>query len=218
MPGEIVPAGTHSGRGPQQFGMRASHADRDRVAELLRVAAGDGRLTPGELDERLEAALSARTLGELAGLTADLPPVSISADGVVTEVKDVLRIDQRWSAVRREGRWVVPRRLELFVEWCDVTLDFTRAVITQDTLRIDLDMEGKTLTLITGPGVVVDSDALALEFSRVRNDRAPDSGGPVALRVELVGRKRHGRIVVRQPRRTAGQWLLRKPVAPPPGG
>ncbi|MFG2911859.1 DUF1707 domain-containing protein [Kitasatospora sp. NPDC048298] len=209
MPGEIVPAGTQAGRG-QQSAMRASHADRDRVAELLRVAAGDGRLTPDELDERLEVALSARTLGELAGLTADLPAVSVSADGVVAEVKDVLRIDQRWSRVRREGRWVVPRRLELSVEWCDVTLDFTQAVITQDTLRIDLEMEGKTLTLITRPGIVVDSDGLALEFSRVRNRRAPDSGVPTTLRVELVGTKRHGRVVVRQSRGTAGRWLPRR--------
>ncbi|MFJ7905943.1 DUF1707 domain-containing protein [Kitasatospora sp. NPDC096204] len=206
MPGEIVPAGTQAGHGPQSA-LRASHADRDRVAELLRVAAGDGRLTPDELDERLEVALSARTLGELAGLTADLPAVSVSADGVVAEVKDVLRIDQRWSPVRREGRWVVPRRLELVVEWCDVTLDFTQAVITQDTLRIDLDMEGKTLTLITRPGIVVDSDGLALEFSRVRDRRAPDSGVPTTLRVELVGTKRHGRVVVRQPRRTTGRRL-----------
>ena len=56
-----------------QAGLRASHVDRDRVVELLRVAAGDGRLTAGELDGRLEAALTARTYGELAALTTDLP-------------------------------------------------------------------------------------------------------------------------------------------------
>jgi Domain of unknown function (DUF1707) len=53
--------------------LRASHEDRDRVVDVLRVAAGDGRLSAEELDARLESALSARTLGELAGLTADLP-------------------------------------------------------------------------------------------------------------------------------------------------
>lgn len=41
--------------------------------EILQVAAGDGRLTAAELDERLDAALSARTTGDLARLTADLP-------------------------------------------------------------------------------------------------------------------------------------------------
>lgn len=53
--------------------LRASHDDRDRVVELLRVAAGDGRLTAEELDERLELAMTARTYGELARLVSDLP-------------------------------------------------------------------------------------------------------------------------------------------------
>src|ERR1700743_1271617 len=54
--------------------LRVSHEDRDRVAEALRVAAGDGRLSAGELDERLERALTARTYDDLAVLVADLPP------------------------------------------------------------------------------------------------------------------------------------------------
>ena len=54
-------------------GQRASDADRERVAERLRVAAGEGRLTAEELEERLERALSARTEEELTPLLADLP-------------------------------------------------------------------------------------------------------------------------------------------------
>ena len=50
-----------------------SDADRERVAERLRVAAGEGRLTPAELEERLERAFSARTDAELEPLVADLP-------------------------------------------------------------------------------------------------------------------------------------------------
>ena len=64
-------AGEPSGPGASRE-VRASDADRDRVADVLCAAAGDGRLTAGEFDERLEAALSSRTLGELAVLTADL--------------------------------------------------------------------------------------------------------------------------------------------------
>jgi len=52
---------------------RASHADRDAVAERLREAAADGRLTLDELDERLGGASGARTYAELDRLTADLP-------------------------------------------------------------------------------------------------------------------------------------------------
>jgi hypothetical protein len=53
--------------------MRASDADRERVAEMLREHAGEGRLEPDELEQRLEVAYSAKTLGELDALTVDLP-------------------------------------------------------------------------------------------------------------------------------------------------
>ncbi|MFE1797257.1 DUF1707 domain-containing protein [Streptomyces sp. NPDC059517] len=77
---EISPTGKPSGPGSSPE-LRASHADRDRVVDVLRIAAGDGLLTADELDERLELALSARTLGELATLTTDLPPTVAPGGG-----------------------------------------------------------------------------------------------------------------------------------------
>jgi hypothetical protein len=62
----------HAGRS-QAPSYRASDADRDVAADILCAAAGDGRLTFDELEERLEGALSARTITELAALIADLP-------------------------------------------------------------------------------------------------------------------------------------------------
>ena len=53
--------------------LRASDADRERVAEVLRDALAEGRLDMGEFEERLDAAYRARTYGELAPLTRDLP-------------------------------------------------------------------------------------------------------------------------------------------------
>jgi hypothetical protein len=52
---------------------RAGDADRDRVAVLLREAHAEGRLDLDELQQRLDATYAARTYGELALLTADLP-------------------------------------------------------------------------------------------------------------------------------------------------
>ena len=52
---------------------RASDRDRETVADRLRTAAAEGRLEPDELEERLSAAYGARTIDELAPLTADLP-------------------------------------------------------------------------------------------------------------------------------------------------
>lgn len=53
--------------------IRASDADRERVAELLRRAAGEGRLRTEELEQRLEDAFAARTYGDLDRIVADLP-------------------------------------------------------------------------------------------------------------------------------------------------
>ncbi|MGW2841250.1 DUF1707 SHOCT-like domain-containing protein [Streptomyces sp. NPDC001493] len=214
MSGEISPTGKRSDPGSTPE-LRASHADRDRVVDVLRIAAGDGLLDADELDERVEVALSARTLSELAVLTADLPALSVAADGTAAEVKDVVRIEQVFSGpIERTGRWVLPRRLELAVSWCDVTLDFTEAVVTQDTLRIDVAMAGKSLTLITKPGVEIDVDGLVLVHCKLKHRRAPQPDGvPTMLRVRLVGQKAHGNVVVRPPRRTLGQWLLRRPAA-----
>jgi hypothetical protein len=57
--------------------IRASDADRDRVTALLQEHCAAGRLTEDEFSERMEAALSARTLDELDDLLADLPHVDL---------------------------------------------------------------------------------------------------------------------------------------------
>jgi hypothetical protein len=53
--------------------LRASHADRDQVIGMLKAAFIQGRVTKDEFDERVTRTLAARTFGDLAGLTADLP-------------------------------------------------------------------------------------------------------------------------------------------------
>ncbi len=159
------------------------------------------------LDDRVEAALSARTRGELAVLTVDLPPT-----GIERQAKDLIRIDQRFGDVKRAGQWVVPRRMEIKLTAGDVTLDFTKAVIIRDTVRIDVDLGiGGDLTLVTRPGIVIDTDGLTGRLGDVKVPPAADPRVPVSLRVELAGRIRGGGIVARFPRRTFLQWLLRKP-------
>ncbi|MCX4809542.1 DUF1707 domain-containing protein [Streptomyces sp. NBC_01239] len=177
--------------------LRASHADRDRVVDVLTSAAGDGRLTSEELDERVEAALTARTLGELAVLTADLP---VPAGAVAAEVKDVARIEQRGGSARRGDGWVVPRRLEIVSHLGDVTLDFTQAVITEDTLRIDLDMHLGKLVLLIRPGIVVDTDSLVTGYGKIKTRGPAGTGVPVDLRIEIAGQLGFGKVLVRRKR------------------
>ena len=193
-----------------QAGLRASHVDRDRVVELLRVAAGDGRLTAEELDERLEAALTARTCGQLAALTTDLPAGPDSAPGA-PEPKDLARIGCRGSSVTREGRWLVPQRMEVRVTGGSVTLDFTEAVISQPSLLIDADVSAGRLTLVTKPGVVVGTGEVAADGSyvKIRPHGGPEV--PVILRIQVSGTVSGGHITARPPRRTFWPWLRRHP-------
>ncbi|NGO66919.1 DUF1707 SHOCT-like domain-containing protein [Streptomyces boncukensis] len=206
MPGEVSGTeGSSSRRDAAE--LRVSHRDRDRAVEVLRVAAGEGRLTADELDERVGAALAARTAADLAVLTADLPP-----EGMPQQARDVIRIDQRLGDAKRTGRWLVPRRMEIRLKFGELKLDFTEAVITHDTLHIDLDLRiGGNLTLVTRPGIVVDADDITYTRGDISIQPPADPDAPVLLRVLLAGRSTGGDIVARLPRRTPWQWLQRKP-------
>jgi hypothetical protein len=195
--------------------LRASHQDRDRVVEVLRVAAGDGRLTPEELDERLEAALTARTYAELAVLTADLPGLGQFAPGPVmaAKPKDSIRIDCTSGSARRDGRWVVPHRIEVRVTSGEVRLDFTEAVITQPSLQIDAEVRSGRLKLVTKPGIVVDTDDVAVRSGHVVIQAPWGADVPVTLRIDVSGRVGSGHLIARPPHRTLWQWLARRPPA-----
>lgn len=210
----------HGEEGLRASELRASHQDRDRVVEVLRVAAGDGRLTVEELDERLEVALTARTYGELAALTIDLPTPRFAPGAAVPKPKDLVRIERHSGSAKRDGRWLVPQRIEVRVGSGNVTLDFTKAVIAQPSLRIDAEVRSGVLTLVTKPGIVVDTDGVAIRSGNVKV-RAPwDPETPVTLYIEVSGTVRSGSIRAHPPRRTFWQWLLRRPrpyAITPPG-
>ena len=200
MTGESGPGG--------QPELRASHDDRERAAEIIRVAAGDGRLTADELDERLEKALTARTTSELAGLTADLPAVPGAA---ALQPKDLVEIKCMGGNAARRGAWVVPRRMEISATAGNVKLDFTEAVITGATLHVDATARGGNFIVVTRPGVAVDTDGVTVIGGNVRTRPPRGPKQPVILRIELAGKVWGGNVVVRPPRRTLWQWLLRRP-------
>lgn len=172
--------------------LRASSADRERALDALRVAGSDGRLSTEELETRVERALRAQTLGELAALTADLP----AAPGA----REVLVIRQEGGKHVREGRWPVPARIELRTRLCRVTLDFTAAVIGSDVLRIDVEMVHGKLVIVSAPGMTIDAGGLDRSYSKVKL-RSEDLAADARLRVELAGTLRHAKVVERRPRR-----------------
>jgi class 3 adenylate cyclase len=195
-PAVPVPTGSQPARPAE---LRASHADRDRVVEVLRTAAGDGRLTADDLDQRLEAALTARTVAELEPLLADLTAAPPSASA-----RDVVRIALGSGSAKRDGSWVVPRRLEINVRSGSVLLDFRDAVIAVPELRIDAEIGSGTLKLITRPGIVVDADDLTVRSGSATVVPPAGSEAPVELRVLVSGRLGSGSFSARPPR--TGWW------------
>lgn len=205
MTGEITPAG--AGRE-----LRASYADRDRVAEELRVAAGDGRLTADELDQRLEAALTARTYGELAALTADLPGVAEVGPAVpAVAPQRAGRIEVGSASVKREGQWEVPQHLDVRIGSGTVVLDLTRTTVPHSRVEIDAEVRSGSLKIVTRPGVVVDATDVTLRSGSVKIRSWPGTPPPVSLLIHVTGSVTSGNIVARPPRRTFWQWLTRRP-------
>jgi hypothetical protein len=194
--------------------LRASHADRDKVVDELQAAAGDGRLTPEEFDERLELALTARTYDDLAALLTDLPApgTAIARVGAPAPArKDLVKIQCTSGNAERVGRWVVPARLDVKVTSGAIRLDLTEAVIAEPELHIDAEVRSGNLTLITKPGIVVDMDDVTVRSGNVRV-RAPWSQDtPVLLRVTVTGTCGSGNITARPPRRSFWEWLRRAP-------
>jgi hypothetical protein len=215
MMGKIWSAGSGDNDLSPADRLRASHEDRDRVIETLRVAAGDGRLTAEELDDRVESAFSARTYGELAALTSDLPAggeaIAPMPHPLPARAKDVVRLECRSGHVSRVGRWVVPRRIEARVTSGSIKLDFTGAAIAHRSIDIDAQVRSGSLTIITTPGIAVDTDDVAIGSGNV-TVRAPwGDQVPVRLQINVSGRVGSGHIVARPPRRSFWDWLRRRP-------
>jgi hypothetical protein len=192
---------------PSPPALRASDADRDRVIDLLRSAVGDGRLDPAEFDERLDAALAARTIDALTPLTADLIAAPGTAGALTLPLAGtpaqpatgLLTINGRHGSVRRDGRWTLPHRLALRTRWCSVMLDLTSAVRSGPELIIELQVHGGDVELVLAPGMVVDANELSVRHTRLAISRDAGDSTPETLSVHLAGRMRHGRISTRWP-------------------
>jgi hypothetical protein len=205
--------------------LRVSHEDRDQVAESLRVAAGDGRLTAEELDERLERALTARTYDDLAVLVADLPaagtalaplpaPLAAILPGGTGQApaKELIKIHTTSGSSARVGRWMVPARMDLKVTSGHIKIDFTEAVVTQRVLHIDAEVRSGHILLITKPGIAVELDDVSVRSGHVKV-RAPwGDSVPTVLQVIVAGTCGSGHILARPRRRSFWQWLRRGPM------
>jgi len=178
--------------------MRASHEDRDSIVDQLRVAAGDGRIDADELDQRIEAALNARTYGELDVLIRDLPPAPVTTTSTVrhttTEVSQSINIAH--GNAHRQGPWVVPQQLHIELRHGNVLLDFTEAVFPGPReIEVTIDAKHSNVRMIVPDGTVIDTSGLALRHSNVRH-REPGTATPRSIRITASGELAHSNVHV----------------------
>jgi hypothetical protein len=107
-------------------------------------------------------------------------------------------VKQHGGRYVREGRWPVPPRIELSTQLCQVTFDFTHAVITSGVLRIDADMVHGKLVIVSPLGIVIDTDGLSLTYSKVKVRPVATAADP-RLRIELAGKLLHAKVIERRP-------------------
>jgi len=143
--------------------LRVSDADRERVAERLRDAAGEGRLTLDELDERVERAYAARTAGELTTLTADLPATT----GAGLSAKPSDRKPRRWlvsimGGGNLRGRWRAGEKLTVVSLMSGGNVDLRHAQITSREIRITAIAFMGGVDVIVPAGVDVEVTGFAL--------------------------------------------------------
>lgn len=176
--------------------MRASDDDREAVAELLREAAGDGRISFDELEERLENLYAARTYAALEALITDLPKPGQLAPG-----DDELRLSAPFNDEKREGRWHVPARIVLTTVFGNIKLDFTEAVVRSRDVLVEAQAGGGSIVLVVPEGYAVDVSGVRsiLGSAKSKVTARYDSGSP---RMVVTGTAFMGDVIVRHPRRS----------------
>jgi hypothetical protein len=183
--------------------MRVSDSDREQAADVLREAAGHGRISMDELDERLELAYAAKTYADLATVTRDLPrpvqapgPVQPAMAGRIGGTPRSKFSVAILSGARRKGRWVVPRNYVGVAVMGGIELDLREAQFSEPEVTIH------AYTLMGGIEITVpedvDVDVSGIAFMGGFDHNASGPGVPGAPRVRVIGFALMGGVDVRR--------------------
>ncbi|KOU12752.1 hypothetical protein ADK94_19745 [Streptomyces sp. XY593] len=130
---------------PAPAGLRASDADRDRIAQILGDAVAEGRLTAEEHSERLDTLYAVKTVGELEALVRDLPapagahaPSSSASSYTGAAGPAAETIVAVCSSSSRKGRWRPGAHTRAVSVMGDITIDLTQAVFEQQVTEINV--------------------------------------------------------------------------------
>jgi hypothetical protein len=203
--------------------LRISDADRHQVAEILRQAAGEGRIDMTELDERLEQTYAARTYADLVPITHDLPTMPGHGWGLPAQPRTSTSPVTAYTAhgpghethsailsgVDRKGVWTVPTTMTVNCLMGGANLDLREAVFSAREVTITVNAFMGGATIIVGPttNVVMDGTGIMGGYSGpadlVAAEQAPDSPTVRVRGVAIWG----GVSVERKGPRRPRKWL-----------
>lgn len=173
---------------PDPHTLRISDADRHKVAEVLREAAGEGRLDLDELDERLEAAYAAKVYADLVPITADLPAKGIELTTASAPARPTPNLPANaprhnssfvlMGGQDRKGVWEVGASHTAFAMMGGIDIDLRQAIFTaaETTVVANTVMGGIDVIVNEHTHVIVEGIGIMGDFSQARDRVEPDLG------------------------------------------
>jgi hypothetical protein len=186
--------------------MRASDSDRDRVADQLREALAEGRLTPQEHAERLDAVYEAKTYAELAPIVHDLPATGgvrppeaatyTAPDDLPPPQAATPNIVAIFSGAERTGRWLIEPQTNVVAVFGGIELDLRQAVLSRREITINIVAVMSGVNLTVPPGVrVVNSIADVFGGTSLAPEDTLDADAPL---IRLTGFNLFGGVSVKR--------------------
>jgi hypothetical protein len=186
---------------------------REQVISRLSESYADDVFDVDELEHRLDRAHGARSVAELDALVADLAPDPASTALVLAQpmaIDDPARPETKklrviMSSVERQGRWSVPRNMDLRVMWGNAELDFRDASLGPGVTTIRVRVFMGNVEVILPPNLAIDVDVSSFAGSVTERHRVPPDADPSRPVIRIIGSVRFGNleITTRLPRETA---------------
>lgn len=179
---------------------RAADADREAIANRLRIAAGDGRIDLSELEDRLDQAYAAKTYGQLQALVADLPvhsPSIPSADALPEP--DTLILQTKAPNIKQSGQWTVPRRITAESTAGIITIDFGQASCAHREVAVEAVTRAGRIRLLLPDGWAARVSPSSTNTSHIKNkvDETPAGDAPTVI---VTGHPVSGYVIIKRRR------------------
>lgn len=188
---------------PAAVAVRASDADRDRVAGVLQAAFAEGRLTMPELEERLAAVYAARTDAELATVLHDLRASAPLPGGWAGAAPAAVRDTGIIAGFERKGRWTVGRAYRGLAVIGSGEIDLRQARFTdgETTIHVRAIIGNITVVVPEDADVHIGGTGIMGGFDH----HAEGPGSPGAPRITITGVAFCGSVDVQRKAPAGGQ-------------